>query len=263
MEHSEHEDSHRDSHITLHYLDFFTFGYFLMELIIRFAFTYNHRKFFKSVLNAIDLICILAHFISVIEHIISVDVADSFHEQSISLVLVLRSFRIMRIARIFKLFRHMTGFKVLVYTIVISINELLLIVSFLFAGVLIFASLIYYAEEETFPNIPYAIWWALVTMTTVGYGDVVPKTELGYLIGAMCVIAGVLVIAFTVPVVVNNFTLYYTLCKSRNARLDMLEEKDRSRKKITTIFRCWKGKPSASGKVEDLSSLSQLPRDRA
>lgn len=135
----------------------------------------------------------------------------------------------------------MTGFKVLVYTIVVSFYELLLIISFLFAGVLIFASIIHYAEEETFPNIPYAIWWALVTMTTVGYGDVTPKSGMGYFIGALCVVAGILVIAFTVPVVVNNFTLYYALCKSRNSRIKILEIGEPTQK----AARDWKAKALA------------------
>lgn len=195
----------------------------MMEIIIRFIFSYEKKKFFKSALNIVELICIAAHFISIIEHSVSVDTDEEYHQNNLYLLFILRSLRIMRIARIFKLFRHMTGFKVLVYTIVVSSNELLLVLSFLFAGVLLFASIMHYAEEETFPNIPYAIWWALVTMTTVGYGDVYPKSNMGYFIGAMSVVAGVLVIAFTVPVVVNNFTLYYGLCKSRSARLKMID----------------------------------------
>ena len=88
-------------------------------------------------------------------------------------------------------------------------------VIFLFTGVLIFASIMFYAENETFTNIPIAFWWALVTMTTVGYGDKVPRTEGGYLIGSLCVLCGVLTVAFTVPIVVNNFTLYYSHAQSR------------------------------------------------
>jgi len=65
------------------------------------------------------------------------------------------------------------------------------------SGVMIFASVIYYAEPKNFTSIPIGIWWALVTMTTVGYGDRVPKSLLGYLIGCLSVIGGVLVIAFT------------------------------------------------------------------
>ena len=86
---------------------------------------------------------------------------------------------------------------------------------FLMSGVLMFASMIHYMEQDNFPNIPIAIWWALVTMTTVGYGDKYPVGYVGYLMGSMCVICGVLVIAFTVPIVVNNFSLYYSHAQTR------------------------------------------------
>lgn len=248
-EHSLHDDAHIDAHIIFHYIDFASFGYFLLEILVRFTFAYNKKIFCKSALNIVEVICICAHFISLVEHSISVD-GDEFHELSVSLIFILRSLRIMRVARIFKLFRHMTGFKVLIYTIVVSIYELLLIISFLFAGVLIFASIIHYAEEQTFPNIPFAIWWALVTMTTVGYGDVTPSSSLGYFIGAMCVVAGILVIAFTVPVVVNNFTLYYAVCKSRQARLKLLKVGEAT----TKVAGKWKTK--ALGKRRDSYSLA-------
>ena len=78
-----------------------------------------------------------------------------------------------------------------------------------------FASIIHYAEQDNFPNIPIAIWWALVTMTTVGYGDKYPVGYIGYGVGCLSVICGVLVIAFTVPIVVNNFSLYYAHAKTR------------------------------------------------
>lgn len=70
-------------------------------------------------------------------------------------------------------------------------------VVFLMSGVLIFGSVIYYAEEHNFTSIPDGIWWGLVTMTTVGYGDKVPISYFGFIVGGMCVIGGVLVIAFT------------------------------------------------------------------
>ena len=110
---------------------------------------------------------------------------------------------------------HFSAFKILVYTIKVSTKELFLMVVFLMSGVLMFASIIHYAEKDNFPNIPIAIWWALVTMTTVGYGDKYPVGYIGYGVGCLSVICGVLVIAFTVPIVVNNFSLYYSHAQTR------------------------------------------------
>ena len=75
---------------------------------------------------------------------------------------------------------------------------------------------VYYAERiqvnpgNDFESIPLGLWWALVTMTTVGYGDMVPKTYLGMFVGALCALGGVLTVALPVPVIVSNFEMYYS-----------------------------------------------------
>lgn len=74
------------------------------------------------------------------------------------------------------------GLKILIQTFRASAKELTLLVFFLILGIVIFASLVYYAERiqanphNDFNSIPLGLWWALVTMTTVGYGDMAPKT---------------------------------------------------------------------------------------
>ena len=99
---------------------------------------------------------------------------------------------------------------------------------FLLVAMVIFSSAAYYAEvgeaRTQFTSIPEAFWWAIVTMTTVGYGDIAPVgvwgklvgrdvgqvgRVWGKLVGALCVIAGVLTIALPVPVVVANFNSFY------------------------------------------------------
>ena len=129
---------------------------------------------------------------------------------------ILEFFSIIRILRLFKLTRHSPGLKILIHTFKASSKELTLLVFFLILGMVIFASLVYYAErlhanpDNDFKSIPEGLWWAVVTMTTVGYGDMVPKTYAGLIVGSLCALSGVLVIALPVPVIVSNFSMFYS-----------------------------------------------------
>ncbi|XP_067931153.1 potassium voltage-gated channel protein Shaw-like [Watersipora subatra] len=225
---------HTEPHPVLSTIDDICLAYFLLELIIRLSFCPNLCKFFKSPLNHIDIFCVIPQLISIIikhtiithqkEHVVELSSGSGCallgtdyrqYERAGDFLKAITVLRTVRILRVFKLMKHYAAFKILAYTIKVSAKELLLMVVYLMTGVLIFASIIHYAEKENFDSIPIGFWWALVTMTTVGYGDKHPKELVGYLVGSLCVMSGVLVIAFTVPIVVNNFSLYYTHAKTR------------------------------------------------
>lgn len=146
-------------------------GWFTVEYVIRLAVSTNKIKFLKSFLNILDLLSILPFYVSLI-----------FHSNSSSIG-VLRVMRVIRVCRIFKLTRHSKGLYILGMTLKSSMNELFMLMLFLLIGVILFASAVYYAEvdenQTQFASIPHSFWWAVVTMTTVGYGDVSPITLVG------------------------------------------------------------------------------------
>ncbi|KAL9923877.1 potassium voltage-gated channel protein Shaw isoform X1 [Glossina fuscipes] len=201
-----------NAHIAFFYIECVCNAWFTFEILVRFISSPNKCEFIKSSVNIIDYIATLSFYIDLVlqrfaSHLENAD--------------ILEFFSIIRIMRLFKLTRHSSGLKILIQTFRASAKELTLLVFFLVLGIVIFASLVYYAERiqtnphNDFNSIPLGLWWALVTMTTVGYGDMVPKTYIGMFVGALCALAGVLTIALPVPVIVSNFAMYYSHTQAR------------------------------------------------
>ncbi|XP_043950134.1 potassium voltage-gated channel protein Shaw isoform X2 [Drosophila biarmipes] len=201
-----------NAHIAFFYIECVCNAWFTFEILVRFISSPNKWEFIKSSVNIIDYIATLSFYIDLVlqrfaSHLENAD--------------ILEFFSIIRIMRLFKLTRHSSGLKILIQTFRASAKELTLLVFFLVLGIVIFASLVYYAERiqpnphNDFNSIPLGLWWALVTMTTVGYGDMAPKTYIGMFVGALCALAGVLTIALPVPVIVSNFAMYYSHTQAR------------------------------------------------
>lgn len=185
--------------------------WFSFELLVRFFACPSKPEFFKNIMNIIDIVAIIPYFITLGTEMAEQD-GPVKGEQATSLA-ILRVIRLVRVFRIFKLSRHSKGLQILGQTLKASMRELGLLIFFLFIGVILFSSAVYFAEAEEdmshFTSIPDAFWWAVVSMTTVGYGDMYPVTIGGKIVGSLCAIAGVLTIALPVPVIVSNFNYFY------------------------------------------------------
>ncbi len=121
----------------------------------------------------------------------------------------LRTIILLRLLRLFKLERYSTGFQSLFEAVRRERQALLASFLVLFSVVLVAASLAYIAERsvqpEAFGSIPAAVWWAIETVTTVGYGDVVPKTVPGRILGGLTMITGILMIALPIAIIGSSF----------------------------------------------------------
>ncbi|CAI5686898.1 potassium voltage-gated channel subfamily A member 10 isoform X2 [Oreochromis niloticus] len=186
--------------------------WFCFELGVRFVVCPSKSDFFNNIMNIIDIVSIIPYFVTLGTELATTPDDDMNSSQNMSLA-ILRIIRLVRVFRIFKLSRHSKGLQILGQTLKASMRELGLLIFFLFIGVILFSSAIYFAEvdepQTQFVSIPDGFWWAVVTMTTVGYGDMCPITMGGKMVGTLCAIAGVLTIALPVPVIVSNFNYFY------------------------------------------------------
>ncbi|XP_060557754.1 potassium voltage-gated channel protein Shaw-like isoform X2 [Ruditapes philippinarum] len=195
----------RIKHPALQVVDLICLSYFIIEYVTRLVFSPKKLKHATSLLAVIDALAILPDLIEFIVYYARPDLKGD-----VDAVGYITIIRVIRVLRIFRLVRHSPGLWILIYTLRASFSELMLLVWFMGLGILLFSSLIYYVDDrDEFKSIPSGFWWTLITMTTVGYGDMYPKTTLGKIVGSCTAMAGVLMIGFTVPALVNNFMLYY------------------------------------------------------
>lgn len=190
-------------------------AWFTTEYLLRLLAVRSKGKFIKAVMNVIDVLAIAPFYITLISIMLDPDGGGGG-----SSFAIVRVIRLVRIFRVFKLGKHSSGLVVLGRTISGSMNELMLLLFFLAMGVLLFATAVYYCEHgregeglddsPVFISIPHGFWWAIVTMTTLGYGDLYPVTPAGMIVGSMCSITGVIMIALPMVVIGQNFADHYS-----------------------------------------------------
>ncbi|XP_030856314.1 potassium voltage-gated channel protein Shal [Strongylocentrotus purpuratus] len=173
---------------------------FTVEYLLRLYAAPSRLKFARSVMSVIDVVAILPYYIGLF-----------FKDDSLSGMFV--TLRVFRVFRIFKFSRHSQGLRILGYTLKSCASELGFLLFSMSMAIIIFATIMFYAEKYSkntkFYCIPAAFWYTIVTMTTLGYGDIVPQSIIGKIVGGVCALSGVLVIALPVPVIVSNFSRIY------------------------------------------------------
>ena len=182
-----------------------------MELFLRFATCRGKCKFLLNFYTVTDLIGIIPMWVLLLMSLFRKDHSQRHHAE-----LVVEGLRLFRIFRMSRLVKHVPTLKLLAMAIKRSYKELFLLLLLMNLAGTLFAFLIFYGElsEDNYWSIPQGLWWALVTMTTVGYGDIHPVGPMGCTIGAFCAVTGILVIAMPVPIIVNNFSEIYRASKT-------------------------------------------------
>ena len=148
------------------------------------------RKYIFSFFGIIDLLSVLPTYLG-------------FFFAGAQSLMVIRSLRLLRIFRIFKLSRYIGEGQNLARAMKASQHKIIVFLLTVLTSVIIFGTMMYMIEgpERGFTSIPQSIYWAIVTMTTVGYGDIAPQTALGQTLASVIMILGYGIIAVPTGIV--------------------------------------------------------------
>jgi voltage-gated potassium channel len=177
-------------------LEWFFTVIFTIEYILRLICIRKPLKYVFSALGIIDLLAIIPSYLSII----------FAGAQSL---LVFRALRLLRIFRIFRLVHFLSELRFLSAAVSSSLRKISIFILFVLTIVVILGSVIYLVEgqENGFTSIPQSIYWAIVTITTVGYGDLAPVTPLGKVIASFIMLLGYGIIAVPTGIVTTEMAL--------------------------------------------------------
>ncbi len=166
-------------------MDWFFTIFFTIEYGLRLYTVYNPAKYATSFFGVIDLLSVLPTYLSVL--------FPGFHS-----LMIIRALRLLRLFRIFKLHQFVAQGQMLRKSIIVSLPKILIFLFNILILVFIFGSLMFVIENgvnEKFDSIPRSIYWAIITVTTVGYGDISPVTTAGQFVAAFTMLIGYAVLA--------------------------------------------------------------------
>jgi len=163
---------------------------FTIEYLLRIYSTRDRKKYVLSSWGIIDFLSIIPSYITLIV-------------SGYQFILVIRVLRLLRVFRILRLFRFISEGQLLTQALRASIYKIVVFMTFIFILVVLLGTLMYIVEHGNpgFKSIPSSIYWAIVTITTVGFGDIVPVTYLGKLISSVIMLAGYAIIAVPTGIV--------------------------------------------------------------
>ncbi|MCG9551912.1 ion transporter [Vibrio sp. Isolate31] len=168
----------------LRYIEYTFTALFTIEYLLRLYCSPKPKSYATSFYGIVDLLAILPTYLAIFF-------------PGASFMGVVRLLRVMRIFRILKLVRYLQDSNILLRSLLMARRKILIFFSTVGILVVIFGALIFVIEgpENGFTSIPHSIYWAIVTITTVGYGDMVPQTAIGKAIASLTMLLGYSILA--------------------------------------------------------------------
>ncbi|UTZ38020.1 ion transporter [Vibrio campbellii] len=193
----------------LRYIEYTFTAIFTVEYLLRLYCSPKPKSYATSFYGVVDLLAILPTYLAIFF-------------PGASFMGVVRLLRVMRIFRILKLVRYLQDSNILLRSLLMARRKILIFFSTVGILVTIFGALIFVIEgpHNGFTSIPKSIYWAIVTITTVGYGDMVPQTHLGKAIASLTMLLGYSILAVPTGIITaelsNEMNAHKQLVKCPN-----------------------------------------------
>ncbi|KAL2102224.1 hypothetical protein ACEWY4_001392 [Coilia grayii] len=196
-------------------------GWFTAECIMRFLLSRDKCQFIRQPLNVIDLLAISPYYVLLSATAL---VGESLEMQRAGIMLCM--LRMTRVFWLIKLARHFDGLQTLGLTLRRCRRELVMLLVFMCVAMAIFSALAQLLEHgldlqpssQHYSSIPAASWWVIISMTTVGYGDMYPITVPGRVLGGVCVVSGIVLLSLPISFIYHSFLQCYHQQRFRSVR---------------------------------------------
>lgn len=187
---------HQAHRSTFTALEWFFTALFTLEYVARLACVQHPLRYAASFFGIVDLLAMLPTWIA-------------FFVPEAGVLIDVRILRLLRVFRILRLTRYVEEYTALVDAVYASRRKILVFLSFVLMMMLVAGTVMYVVEgpENGFTSIPTAMYWAVTTMTTVGFGDITPQTDLGRAISSLMMLLGWGVLAVPTGIVTAEMTL--------------------------------------------------------
>ena len=200
-----------------------------VDFVIRLLLSQQRFRFLISHLSIIDIVTMLSYHCSVLLSNLNIGFRDGYY---------LHLLRQIRILQMFRLSRYNHGFRSLLQTISRSLTHLWSFILIIPIMSTCFASMMFVFEEghyiqdinclnrcKPFGSLSDWFWYSIITITTVGYGDVYPRTVFGKIIGTVCALFGVILFCLLTPVIFRQFVEQYYIPKLNSRKIDGQERR--------------------------------------
>lgn len=176
---------------------------FTLEYIARIYSSPDRWRYVRSFYGICDLASILPTYLSIFL-------------PGANYLLIVRLLRVLRVFRVFKLARYISETNTLIRAMLLSRRKIQIFFMVVLVLSIVFGSLMYLLEgpDNGFSNIPRSVYWTIVTITTVGYGDIIPHTVLGQIVASLAMLTGYSIIA--VPTGILTAELAQEMARERN-----------------------------------------------